>query len=117
MPQTIRFHLDENANNAIADGLRRRRIDVTTTTQSGLISASDEDQLRFARSQGRVIFTQDSDFLKLHNAGVEHCGIVYCVMVSSNNSAMRSLLCHFAYFAFYFTVLFDVRVGIDRKCS
>ncbi len=79
MHETIRFHLDENVNNAIADGLRRRRIDVTTTPESGLISSSDEEQLRFARSQGRVIFTQDSDFLKLHNAGFEHCGIVYCV--------------------------------------
>ena len=29
MAESIRFHLDENANNAIADGLRRRGIDVT----------------------------------------------------------------------------------------
>jgi hypothetical protein len=79
MHETIRFHLDENVNKAIADGLRRRRIDVTTTRESGLISSSDEEQLRFARSQGREIFTQDSDFLKLHNAGFEHCGIVYGV--------------------------------------
>ena len=28
----IRFHLDENVGNAIADGLRRRGIDVTTTS-------------------------------------------------------------------------------------
>ena len=79
MPQAIRFHLDENVNNAIADGLRRRKIDVTTTPEAGLISSSDEEQLRFAYSEGRAIFTQDSDFLKLHNFGLEHCGVVYCV--------------------------------------
>ncbi len=79
MPQKIRFHLDENVNKAIADGLRRRKIDVTTTPEAGLISASDEEQLRFARSQGRVLFTQDCDFLKLHNSGFEHCGVAYCV--------------------------------------
>ncbi|NEO79763.1 DUF5615 family PIN-like protein [Moorena sp. SIO4G3] len=79
MPQTIRFHLDENVNKAIADGLSRRKIDVTTTSDAGLISSSDEEQLRFAYSQGRVMFTQDSDFLKLHNSGFEHCGVVYCV--------------------------------------
>ncbi len=62
MPQKIRFHLDENVNKAIADGLKRRKIDVTTTPEVGLISASDEEQLRFARSQGRVLFTQESDF-------------------------------------------------------
>ena len=33
----IRFHLDENVSNAIADGLRQRGIDVTTTSEAGLI--------------------------------------------------------------------------------
>lgn len=32
MTQKIRFHLDENVSNAIAEGLRRRGIDVTTTS-------------------------------------------------------------------------------------
>jgi hypothetical protein len=31
MSGKIRFHLDENVSNVIADGLRRRGIDVTTT--------------------------------------------------------------------------------------
>jgi len=93
MPQKIRFHLDENVNNAIADGLRRRNIDVTTTAQTGLISSSDEEQLRFAYSQGRVMFTQDSDFLKLHNSGFEHCGVVYCVKGSrSIGEILRGLI-------------------------
>lgn len=67
---TIRFHLDENVSNVIADGLRRRGIDVTTTPEQGLIASSDEVQLAFASSQGRVIFTQDDDFLRLHHAGI-----------------------------------------------
>jgi len=69
--------LDENVNSAIADGLRRRGIDVTTTPEAGLMAASDEAQLNFALSQGRVIFTQDDDFLRLDQSGVEHSGIVY----------------------------------------
>lgn len=32
MAEKIKFHLDENVNNAIAQGLSRRGIDVTTTT-------------------------------------------------------------------------------------
>jgi predicted nuclease of predicted toxin-antitoxin system len=79
MPQKIRFHLDENVNKAIAEGLRRRQIDVTTTPETGLIASTDEEQLRFAHSQGRVMFTQDSDFLILHNSDFEHSGVVYCV--------------------------------------
>ncbi len=78
MPRTIRFHLDEHANPVIADALRRRGIDVTTTLEAGLLGADDSDHLAFALSQGRVIFTNDSDFLRLHDAGAEHAGIAYC---------------------------------------
>jgi predicted nuclease of predicted toxin-antitoxin system len=78
MSGTIRFHLDENVSNAIAIALRSRGIDVTTTSEEGLMAAPDEVQLEFALSQGRVIFTQDTDFLRLHADGVAHNGIVYC---------------------------------------
>jgi hypothetical protein len=43
MPRTIRFHLDENCSHAIAAGLRRRGIDVTTTPEAGLLGAGDAD--------------------------------------------------------------------------
>ncbi len=33
MPRTIRFHLDEHCPHAIADGLRRFGIDVTTAAE------------------------------------------------------------------------------------
>ncbi|MEH2378056.1 MAG: DUF5615 family PIN-like protein [Nostoc sp.] len=62
MTQKIRFHLDENVSNAIAEGLRRRGIDVTTTPEKRLIGISDGEQLYFAMSESRVIFTHD-DFL------------------------------------------------------
>lgn len=78
MPRTIRFHLDENCHRAVAEGLSRRGIAVTTTPAVGLLSASDEEQLAFGLTQGRVIFTQDRDFLRLHAAGIPHAGIVYC---------------------------------------
>ena len=53
--------------NAIADGLRRRGIDVTTTAEVNLISASDEEQIKFALTEERVIFTQDKTLWKLKN--------------------------------------------------
>jgi predicted nuclease of predicted toxin-antitoxin system len=74
----IKFHLDENVSFAIANGLRRREIDVTTTPENGLIGISDEKQVEFALSEQRVIFTQDTDFLRLHSAGISHYGIAYC---------------------------------------
>jgi predicted nuclease of predicted toxin-antitoxin system len=65
MAEKIKFHLDENVHNAIAQGLRRRGIDVTTTPEKFLIGVSDEAQLTFALSENRVIFTQDTDFLRI----------------------------------------------------
>ena len=79
MPAEIRFHLDECVPGAIADGLRRRQIDVTTTPELGLISATDPDQLAFASREGRVLVTKDPDFLALDREGWAHCGIAYYV--------------------------------------
>jgi hypothetical protein len=78
MSRTIRFHLNENCANAIAEGLRRHGIDVTTTPEVGLIGATDEAQRAHALAEGRVIFTQDQDFLAMNAAGVRHAGIAYC---------------------------------------
>jgi hypothetical protein len=78
MPRTIRFHLDENCPRAVATGLRRRGIDVTTTLEAGLLEATDEQQDAYAFAQGRVIFTQDEDFLAWHASATSHAGIAYC---------------------------------------
>ncbi len=78
MPRTIRFHLDEHVPHAVADGLRRLGIDVTTTTDVGLLGAEDADHIAFGLAQCRVIFTEDDDFLALAAAGVAHAGLGYC---------------------------------------
>jgi predicted nuclease of predicted toxin-antitoxin system len=93
MSRTIRFHLDENVSNAIANGLRIRGIDVTTTPEEGLTGVTDSEQLVFVMSQGRVIFTQDTDFLRLHQAGVGHPGIVYCSQGSRSIGEIVRGLC------------------------
>ena len=73
----IKFHLDENVDHAIANGLRLRGLDVTTATDAELIAASDLEHIEFAKAENRVIFTQDQDFLRHHQTGNEHAGIVY----------------------------------------
>jgi predicted nuclease of predicted toxin-antitoxin system len=78
MPRTIRFHLDENCHRAIAEGLRRRGVDVSTTPEAGLLTATDEEHAAFCQAQGRVLFTQDRDFLLMHADNPQHPGIVYC---------------------------------------
>jgi predicted nuclease of predicted toxin-antitoxin system len=75
---SIRFHLDEHISASIAAGLRRRNIDVTTAADAGLTGADDATHLAFAASAGRVMVTQDADYLRLHSDGVGHKGIAYC---------------------------------------
>jgi predicted nuclease of predicted toxin-antitoxin system len=77
MNRTIRFHLDECCDPAIADGLRRRYIDVTTSQDARLIEAEDEQQAAYGLAESRVVFTHDADFLRLQAAGVPYVGIVY----------------------------------------
>ena len=75
--EVIRFHLDQHVPNAVALGLRLRGIDVSTTHEAGLQDAEDLAHIAYALAEGRVIFTQDDDFLRYHHAGVTHAGIVY----------------------------------------
>jgi uncharacterized protein with PIN domain len=77
MARTIRFHLDENCDPRIAAGLRLHGVDVTTTPEAGLLHASDEAHIAYAVAQGRVIVTQDTDFLRIVAAGEETPGIAF----------------------------------------
>lgn len=78
MPEKITFHLDENVSFLIAQGLRKRCIEVTTSHEVGLVQSTDLEQLIFAHTHGRVLITHDSDFLRLHEQGVPHSGIGFC---------------------------------------
>jgi hypothetical protein len=93
MTAMIRFHFDEHIPTAVALGLRRRGVDVTTTADAGLSGAADEEHVAFAVSEGRVIVTHDDDFLALHSRGIRHAGIAYCAQGSrSVGKLLRSLL-------------------------
>jgi uncharacterized protein DUF5615 len=89
----IRFHLDESAESGVANGLRRRGIDVTTPHDVGLAGASDAEQLSFALRDARVIVTHDRDFLRDAAQGLQHAGIAYCPHGSrSIGDIVRSLI-------------------------
>lgn len=59
--------------------MRRRGIDVTTTPDAGLTGAIDVRQAAYGLAKGRVVFTQDQDFLRLNAKGVAHAGVAYCI--------------------------------------
>lgn len=76
MPEPPRYYLDEDVrrSQAVADGLRRRGIDVMTTVEAGRADQGipDPDQLSFAVAHGRVFVTED---LRFAPVGL-HAGVV-----------------------------------------
>ncbi|MFI5396801.1 MAG: DUF5615 family PIN-like protein [Candidatus Binatia bacterium] len=57
----LRFAADENFNNDIVRGLRRRqpKLDIVRIQDVGLAGASDEDVLEWAAREQRVLLTHD----------------------------------------------------------
>jgi predicted nuclease of predicted toxin-antitoxin system len=75
--EKLRLYLDEHVPGPVARGLRRRGVDVLTTQEADRTGSADREQLEFARQEGRMLVTFDSDFLSLAG-GVQHSGIAYC---------------------------------------
>ena len=73
----VRFQLDEHMPRALSTELRRRGIEVVTSADSGLLGASDVEQLDHAHRADYVVVTSDSDFVELHHRGHPHAGIAY----------------------------------------
>lgn len=89
----IRLYLDEDAiQRGLIKALRSRNVDLLTAHETNLLTASDEEQLHYAASVGRAIFTFNrGDFVKLHKEYIEterhHAGIIV-----SNQEAVGVLL-------------------------
>lgn len=92
MAEPLRFYLDEHVPRAVAEGLRRRGVDVLRVQEAGRLGADDEWHLAFALREGRVIFTQDADFLRLHAAARPHAGIVYGAQQTPIGTMVRALM-------------------------
>jgi hypothetical protein len=84
--------MDEHVPKAVTEGLRRRGVDVVTVQELGLQAADDKRHLERAAAEGRVVFTQDADFLRLHAVGVFHRGVVYASQQTPVPHILRSLM-------------------------
>lgn len=84
--------MDEHIAKAVTEGLRRRGVDVVTVQELGSYAAEDLQHLERATQEGRVVVTQDTDFLRLHAAGVTHGGIVYAPQQTPVSHMLRGLM-------------------------
>jgi hypothetical protein len=78
----IRIYTDESVDVAIAQGLKRRGIDAFSARDRNKLGLTDEEQLNFASAEKAIIFTHDTDFLRIAAKwiydGRMHSGVIYC---------------------------------------
>ncbi len=78
---TIPFYMDEHIHSSITLGLRLRAVDVLTVQEDRNSGISDVLLLDRATELGRVVFSQDQDFLveaqRRQVADIPFAGVVY----------------------------------------
>lgn len=76
----LKFYFDTHIAKAAATQLRKKGVDVVRCEEVGLAQASDEEHLQYAADNGRVMVSQDEDFLALdaqwQQADRSHAGIM-----------------------------------------
>jgi hypothetical protein len=75
------LYADENFRLPVVEALRRLGHDVLTCQEAGRAGSGigDEAVLADALALGRIVLTQNrKHFIRLHNAGQPHSGIVVC---------------------------------------
>lgn len=92
----LRALADAHVKSGIVDGVRRQGMDVVTAQELGQSAARDEELLTAAALAGRLMLTNDADFLRLHAdwmpLGQHHAGIVYWAQNMGIGVAIRRLV-------------------------
>lgn len=77
----VQIYTDERVPVAVAAGLQRRHVAAISARDAGNLGLTDEEQFAYATLHHMVIFTHDTDFLRLASiraeSGEDHWGIVY----------------------------------------
>lgn len=78
---SLSLYMDEHVDYAITRALRRRQVDVLTVQDDEMRSRPDSEVLDRAELLGRVVVTEDDDFLKeassRQQSGKPFVGIIY----------------------------------------
>jgi len=77
------LYADEHFPLPVVEALRRLGHDAVTIQERGLanLRLPDDAVLAYAHSEGRIVLTQNQwDFIRLHNQGKAHSGIIVCTI-------------------------------------
>jgi predicted nuclease of predicted toxin-antitoxin system len=77
----LALYMDVHAPMAVTEALRRKGLDVLTSQDDGTATQDDEALLTRADELGRVLFSQDQDFLRIaagwQRAGRPFAGVLF----------------------------------------
>ena len=99
----MKLYLDEDISPKVAVILRKKGMDAVSAHETGMLEASDEEQLSFAAAEGRVMVTRNrDDFITLtvqfFEALKPHNGLIIVphTLPGSEFSKLASLLAKFS---------------------
>jgi hypothetical protein len=95
-PLFVRLYLDEDVHRRVASALRLRNFDVVSAHEVQRWGLSDEEQLSYAATEYRTLFTYNAaDYLRLHldwlQRGQEHHGIIVSDQLPIGETVRRLL--------------------------
>jgi predicted nuclease of predicted toxin-antitoxin system len=83
---SVALYMDVHIQLAVANGVRARGVDVLRSQEDGTTTLDDPDLLDRATSLGRILVTQDQDFLteaaRRQMSGIPFAGIVFAAQGS-----------------------------------
>jgi predicted nuclease of predicted toxin-antitoxin system len=83
----VALYMDVHVHSAITEGLRSRGVDVLTAQEDDSARLDDPALLDRATERGRVLFTQDQDFLRegplRQRLGMPFAGIIFAAQNQS----------------------------------
>ncbi len=91
----VALYMDECVHGAITRGLLRRRIDALTVQEDGRAETPDAEIMDRATDLGRLVFTNDPDFLEEAHSrqrrGVPFTGVLFAHQLTSIGVCVREL--------------------------
>ncbi len=92
----LKFYTDKHIPKAVVQQLRARGIDMVRCEDVGLGDAADLEHLKYATQEGRVVITNDADFVRLHyewqTEGKQHAGIMFCLSHVQGQAAVGRIM-------------------------
>ena len=77
MAKGLKFLVDEHIYLSVVKALKIIKIDIVSLKDLGLLGIKDEEILKFANKEERIIVTSDRDFLVFNSRGEKHKGIIF----------------------------------------